>query len=186
MGASTSALSFFQSTQPIPQMPNLPRHLSESSVAPLGTFNTNGMSFKAPQAQVPPIPPLGSELSVFPLSPSFAFSPLPNLDPTFDDANLHPGPSMTPAPTYANFPFDQQAYAQQQAVSTGSAQTPGAHSQGGASNPTTGEGEKDPFLSLLEHLTENEYSQGGPSDLDFFLNPAGFAPTTDEDMMGAP
>lgn len=29
--------------------------------------------------------------------------------------------------------------------------------------------EKDPFLTLLEQLAENEHSRGGPSDLDFFL-----------------
>lgn len=29
--------------------------------------------------------------------------------------------------------------------------------------------EKDPFLSLLEQLAENEHSQVGPSELDFFL-----------------
>lgn len=32
--------------------------------------------------------------------------------------------------------------------------------------------EKDPFLSLLEQLAENEHSQGGPSELDFFLTEA--------------
>jgi hypothetical protein len=159
--------------------------LSDSSLPGAGTFDAHDVSFKGPSAQVPPLPPLGPDFSSFPLSPAFAFSPLPaNLDQTFNNANTHPGPSMTPAPTYATFPFDQQAYAQQGAtVSTGSAQTPGAHSQSGASNHTTGEGEKDPFLSLLEHLTENEYSQGGPSDLDFFLNP-GFATGNDEDMTG--
>lgn len=30
--------------------------------------------------------------------------------------------------------------------------------------------EKDPFLSLLEQLAENEQSRGGPSELDFFLS----------------
>ena len=29
---------------------------------------------------------------------------------------------------------------------------------------------KDPFLSLLEQLAENEVSRGGPSELDFFLS----------------
>lgn len=35
---------------------------------------------------------------------------------------------------------------------------------------TTGTEEKDPFLSLLEQLAENEHSRGGPSELDFFLS----------------
>jgi len=46
--------------------------------------------------------------------------------------------------------------------------TPGGRSN----NESTGtnEGEKDPFLSLLEQLAENEHSRGGPSELDFFLS----------------
>jgi hypothetical protein len=35
--------------------------------------------------------------------------------------------------------------------------------------------EKDPFLSLLEQLAENEHSRGGPSELDFFLSGGGSA-----------
>ena len=53
-----------------------------------------------------------------------------------------------------------------------SALTPGAQSQTSGTHTTAGsEGtsEKDPFLSLLEQLAENENSQGGPSELDFFL-----------------
>lgn len=45
----------------------------------------------------------------------------------------------------------------------GAATTPGGRSNGES------EGEKDPFLSLLEQLAENEQSRGGPSELDFFL-----------------
>ncbi|OBT63842.1 hypothetical protein VE03_06646 [Pseudogymnoascus sp. 23342-1-I1] len=44
---------------------------------------------------------------------------------------------------------------------------------GGGVGGVGGEGgvgeEKDPFLTLLEQLAENEYSGGGPSELDFFL-----------------
>lgn len=45
----------------------------------------------------------------------------------------------------------------------GEGMTPGGQSTGT-------EGEKDPFLSLLEQLAENEHSRGGPSELDFFLS----------------
>lgn len=50
--------------------------------------------------------------------------------------------------------------------------TPGARSDGRSTGTGTGgEGEeKDPFLSLLEQLAENEHSRGGPSELDFFLS----------------
>lgn len=37
----------------------------------------------------------------------------------------------------------------------------------------TNGGERDPFLSLLEQLAENEQSRGGPSELDFFLSGGG-------------
>ena len=47
--------------------------------------------------------------------------------------------------------------------------TPGAGSTSGASVHTDPDS-KDPFLSLLEQLAENEVSRGGPSELDFFLS----------------
>lgn len=62
--------------------------------------------------------------------------------------NLDPRLSM---PT----PYDQQP-------------TPGAGSTSGASVHTDPDS-KDPFLTLLEQLAENEVSRGGPSELDFFL-----------------
>lgn len=42
--------------------------------------------------------------------------------------------------------------------------------------------EGDPFLKLLEELAQNEQNQGGPSELDFFLNPA----TSSEADSGVP
>lgn len=49
-------------------------------------------------------------------------------------------------------------------------QTPGGMSANGSVGT---EGDKDPFMSLLEQLAENEQSHGGPSDLDFFLSGQG-------------
>lgn len=47
-------------------------------------------------------------------------------------------------------------------------QTPGGLSANGSAQT---DGEKDPFLILLEQLAENDNNQaGGPSDLDFFLS----------------
>ena len=59
--------------------------------------------------------------------------------------------------------------------------TPDAQSQGSGSGAGAGpceqsSSEKDPFLSLLEQLAENEHSQGGPSELDFFLGESLEAP----------
>lgn len=48
----------------------------------------------------------------------------------------------------------------------GEGRTPGGDSTGTGGT----DGEKDPFLSLLEQLAENEHSRGGPSELDFFLS----------------
>jgi len=59
-----------------------------------------------------------------------------------------------------NFGFGEQAV-----------MTPGGRSNNGSTG-TQGE-EKDPFLSLLEQLAENEHSRGGPSELDFFLSGGG-------------
>jgi hypothetical protein len=47
--------------------------------------------------------------------------------------------------------------------------TPGGRSNGDSTG-TAGTEEKDPFLSLLEQLAENEHSRGGPSELDFYLS----------------
>jgi hypothetical protein len=51
--------------------------------------------------------------------------------------------------------------------------TPGARSQGDSVGTAGTLEEKDPFLSLLEQLAENEHSRGGPSELDFFLGGGG-------------
>lgn len=98
-----------------------------------------------------------------PFSPNFSFSPLPQF------ASLAPSPVSRPATlqhqdhSTVHFdpmlsmptPYDQQP-------------TPGAGSTSGASVHTDADS-KDPFLSLLEQLAENEVSRGGPSELDFFL-----------------
>ncbi|KAF1939770.1 hypothetical protein EJ02DRAFT_436137 [Clathrospora elynae] len=100
----------------------------------------------------------------FPFSPNFSFSPLPQFaslapSPVPRTATLNPHQdnhaknydAMLSMPT----PYEQQA-------------TPGAGSTSGASVHTDPDS-KDPFLSLLEQLAENEVSRGGPSELDFFL-----------------
>lgn len=100
-----------------------------------------------------------------PFSPNFTFSPLPqfaslapspvprsaNLQLTHDNHAIHFDPMLS-MPT----PYDQQP-------------TPGAGSTSGTSVHTDPDS-KDPFLSLLEQLAENEVSRGGPSELDFFLS----------------
>lgn len=98
--------------------------------------------------------------SAFGLSPpAFLTDPSLNISPT--------PPSNT---QYATFPFDTANTTQSHPGGTDL--TPGAQSQTSGSHTAgseTGNLEKDPFLSLLEQLAENEHSQGGPSELDFFL-----------------
>lgn len=113
---------------------------------------------------LPPPNANGSNLAL-PFSPNFSFSPLPqfaslapspvpraaNLNQNHDNHTMHFDPMLS-MPT----PYDQQP-------------TPGAGSTSGASVHTDPDS-KDPFLSLLEQLAENEVSRGGPSELDFFLS----------------
>ncbi|CAG7959992.1 unnamed protein product [Penicillium nalgiovense] len=115
-----------------------------------------------------------THLSIPGFSPSaFGLSP-----PAFlTDASLNIAPTPPPNPQYATFPFDT-AHANMNGMpqSGPTALTPGAQSQTSATHTTAGsEGtsEKDPFLSLLEQLAENENSQGGPSELEFFLSGTG-------------
>ena len=104
-------------------------------------------------------------------SPSaFGLSPPPFLA---DPSLIAPTPPSNPQ--YATFPFDASSANINGTGASGTgatALTPGAQSQTSGSHTggsETGNLEKDPFLSLLEQLAENEHSQGGPSELDFFL-----------------
>jgi hypothetical protein len=110
------------------------------------------------------IPPStnGSGLSM-PYSPNFSFSPLPQF------ASLAP----SPVPRAANLGAQDNSVTQfdpmlSMATPYDQHPTPGAGSTSGASVHTDPDS-KDPFLSLLEQLAENEVSRGGPSELDFFL-----------------
>jgi hypothetical protein len=70
--------------------------------------------------------------------------------------NIDPSLEMFSVPTPAG--ITTQGYDQP---------TPGAASASGSAQTDP---DKDPFLSLLEQLAENEVSRGGPSELDFFLS----------------
>ncbi|KAL4978134.1 type I 3-dehydroquinase-domain-containing protein [Aspergillus desertorum] len=72
---------------------------------------------------------------------------------------------------YATFPFEATPVPVPVPV-----ESPSSTSQSQPSSATAGPGssgngneEKDPFLSLLEQIAENEHNPGGPSELDFFL-----------------
>lgn len=130
---------------------------SQSSFSPPATTSGNGTQSTV-SANNPQLP----------FSPSFAFSPLPVIPslaptPTPGQTQAHPPPPQPQEQAHTAFdpmlsmptPYDQQP-------------TPGAASASGGSVHT--DPDKDPFLSLLEQLAENEVSRGGPSELDYFLS----------------
>jgi len=108
-----------------------------------------------------------------PFSPNFTFSPLPqipSLAPTPTPAHAQPQHPPAPAAPSAHQTDSKPTSSFDPALNM---PTPYDHpTPGGAS--TSGsvhtDPDKDPFLSLLEQLAENEVSRGGPSELDFFLS----------------
>lgn len=118
-----------------------------------------------PSQSQPPNHGLGSNgnntmpsLSQTPFSPPYNFSTLNHTegyDPMFD---------MPQMGAYNNHYGSGGIHGM--GIGNGEGETPGRESSGTGGT----EGEKDPFLSLLEQLAENEHSRGGPSELDFFLS----------------
>ncbi|KAE8825827.1 hypothetical protein PTNB73_09337 [Pyrenophora teres f. teres] len=180
--ATTSAVKAPTQPQQIPPTPTSVTHppvVHTHRPSDAGTSETNGSpgdtrSVPA-DSNIPPYsPPLpnnslnppntnGGGLNL-PFSPNFTFSPLPQLaslapSPVPRPSNVNPdqdNPALNLDPRLSMpIPYDQQA-------------TPGAGSTSGASAHTDPDS-KDPFLTLLEQLAENEVSRGGPSELDFFL-----------------
>ncbi|KAL2837664.1 fungal-specific transcription factor domain-containing protein [Aspergillus pseudodeflectus] len=80
------------------------------------------------------------------------------------NSTLHPQIEIQ----YATFPFESTpgpiGESPESVPSSNAGPSGSGASAGGSANE-----EKDPFLSLLEQIAENEHSQGGPSELDFFL-----------------
>lgn len=112
------------------------------------------------------------------LTPFYNSLESPDLaDPMF---GMQTTPGTTISQHAAGFSYEASLHAGLHAHNAaGSAMTPGAASSGGGSVAREGWGEgrpdeeTDPFLTLLEQLAENEYSGGGPSELDFFLGGEG-------------
>lgn len=111
------------------------------------------------------IPTSNGSTMTLPFSPNFAFSPLPQF------ASLAP----SPVPRVATLPSNADAHTLHfdpllnMPTPYDQLPTPGAGSTSGGSVHTDPDS-KDPFLSLLEQLAENEVSRGGPSELDYFLS----------------
>ncbi|KAF2002725.1 hypothetical protein P154DRAFT_136521 [Amniculicola lignicola CBS 123094] len=126
----------------------------------------------ATSALPPPFTPPPGANAMLPFSPNFSFSPLPQITslgatPTGHNSTIYTqyagqpnGGVMDSVTSFDPMlsmptPYDQQP-------------TPGGASTSGGSAHTDPDS-KDPFLSLLEQLAENEVSGGGRSELDFFL-----------------
>ncbi|KAL4906374.1 type I 3-dehydroquinase-domain-containing protein [Aspergillus multicolor] len=67
---------------------------------------------------------------------------------------------------YATFPFESTPVPVPVESPESTAQSQPSSATAG---PAGANEEKDPFLSLLEQIAENEHNPGGPSELDFFL-----------------
>ncbi|PKY01902.1 putative fungal-specific transcription factor [Aspergillus campestris IBT 28561] len=113
--------------------------------------------------------PTAADLGLDPSSSGLGFSSSSGSStPPTTTTFLSEAPTPPNQSHYATFPFDAS-------IAGAHALTPGGQSQGSTTGSGTGTAggdagsEKDPFLSLLEQLAENEHSQGGPSELDFFL-----------------
>ncbi|KAJ9192144.1 transcriptional regulator family: Fungal Specific TF [Paecilomyces variotii] len=149
--ATNPQLSFLQNPQ-------------QTSHASISTADANAF---------PVLEELSSTQNLFTPS-TFGLSPPGSLSDTL----LHIAATPPSNPQYATFPFDavrrEPAHGPDGVSTSMTALTPGAISQASGSHATAasenGSSEKDPFLSLLEQLAENEQnSLGGPSELDFFL-----------------
>jgi len=112
-------------------------------------------------------------------SPAFSFSPLPSsskahgdgtasthLEHTYDPTFSMPAPPDFPAAAGGG---DTSGLA---GLAAPPPDLPAAQLTPTDSASVHTDPDKDPFLSLLEQLAENEHSRGGPSELDFFLSAA--------------
>jgi hypothetical protein len=116
----------------------------------------------------PSIPNLSNALFSPPYSyPSLSNPNDPSGSETFDpfgpgqsQHNANPSQNAQTSSSSMNYTFEPPP---------NQAMTPSAMSNAGSAGTAGTAEEKDPFLSLLEQLAENEYSRGGPSELDFFL-----------------
>lgn len=122
-----------------------------------------------PMLETTPLTPFPNSvptLSQTPFSPPYAFSSL-NAPEAYDPMFGMPGMNSS-IPESVNEAVAGMNRGYGYGMEGQAAVTPGGRSNG-ESTGTNGE-EKDPFLSLLEQLAENEHSRGGPSELDYFLS----------------
>ncbi|KAF2872586.1 fungal-specific transcription factor domain-containing protein [Massariosphaeria phaeospora] len=169
--ASKARAASQQAPLPTPTSATYPPTIS-TAVSAHHPNEPNPNQSDSPVTSQPPFTPGSHGL---PFSPTFSFSPasqIPDSGRTHacGPSNPHHAPAPPNPPGHAASsstsafdpmlnmptPYDQQP-------------TPGAASTSGSVHTDP---DKDPFLSLLEQLAENEVSRGGPSELDYFLGGA--------------
>ncbi|PSN63960.1 hypothetical protein BS50DRAFT_93643 [Corynespora cassiicola Philippines] len=170
---STAASSTKAPSQsaPLPTPTSATHPPTHSTAGPSTSPSDTSMGSDAnpPATSLPPFtpPPNNSGGLSLPFSPNFTFSPLPqfaSMAPTPTPGHANQAQNQNPGQDNAAAAFDPMLsmptpYDQQP--------TPGGASTSGSVHTDP---DKDPFLSLLEQLAENEVSRGGPSELDFFLS----------------
>ncbi|CAG8978428.1 hypothetical protein HYALB_00013246 [Hymenoscyphus albidus] len=107
-------------------------------------------------------------------SPLTPYSQHPSMTPTLSRVPFSPPYSYSSTNQPENFDpmfgVPQIGFGYGNNVHVQEGMTPGGRSAGESTVTAATSEEKDPFLSLLEQLAENEHSRGGPSELDFFLS----------------
>ncbi|KAL5340023.1 type I 3-dehydroquinase-domain-containing protein [Aspergillus crustosus] len=174
---STTSLPPFSPTSTWPDIPTDPDLLSHPHQPQTSPGTGPGASTN----------PAGGPSSIFSPTLGSASFHHSNSNPHFhltSHLNSHSTFSSTPALSaqiqYATFPFESTPVPvgvgvgsspdSQQSSAGGIGSGIGIGGSSGSANANAGNEEKDPFLSLLEQIAENEHNPGGPSELDFFLD----------------
>ncbi|KAI9376542.1 type I 3-dehydroquinase-domain-containing protein [Aspergillus egyptiacus] len=131
-------------------------HASSSSIC--FPHNPHSPTHPSPWPDIPTDPallsPTGGHASIFsPTLPTHFSHP----QPPSQSQSQHPQHQMQ----YATFPFESTPVPV--GSSPDSQPSAGPSSTSAANGTANGNEEKDPFLSLLEQIAENEHSQGGPT-----------------------
>lgn len=149
---------------------------NDAAVAAAAAAGFSLQSHNHPGSQLP-------DFSNASFSPQFNFAAMPGSTPAPGASDQGQGRPQTPGGGYDPMfgtmptnPFGSPAPWQGEDGGVGggmpkltaTAHSPGDRSQNGSAGTGPGE-EKDPFLSFLEQLAENEFARGPGHEMDFFL-----------------
>ncbi|KAI0005227.1 fungal-specific transcription factor domain-containing protein [Xylariaceae sp. FL0662B] len=132
-------------------------HAMEDPAAKAAAAAAAAAGFGAPNLSGTPFSPPYNYTSPGPSGDNGNNLGVPSYDPMFGIVPTNAFSS--PAPWHGDDDHRKQLHV---------APSPGARSHNGSTGTGSGE-EKDPFLSLLEQLAENEHAMGQGNEIDFFL-----------------